>query len=481
MTRKEKENLIKIAVTAICIGFVAISKFFSFTLPLFGASGMNVGFGGIFTAFPAFLFGPVFGGVASAASDLLGVIIKPTGPYNPIFTITAFCGGFIKGWIWRLLAGRNDGRIRRVALCLLLLLGVVGGAFHIALVSDGVTSGLVSEQAELPTRGAIRTEDYNPLTKLVVHLADYNNDVITYSRYTGEADTVTLPSAIVYPDGYTLKVTKLGEKAFPEAVLRVQIPEGVKTIDEKAFDGLAEGSVIVGAAGSAAQKAAEKAGIAFEEAEVDAQTVEVDAAGRIGRRRLQKQRHLPQISGGLHQLHHPRAGGHRPARAALHRRGGAHQPAPQKARQGGRRAAHPHLRLDFRLRPDRDDDQHRRSALLHAAGLGGPRLLDSLDAARARGADRMHHSGVFHRHPVRRIYDALSGSALTRVRQTTAAKPCRTKETAIVKRSARQFRNTERCHRLSGRYCAFAGCTVCARIRSPTGSGRMTAISILSG
>ena len=195
MTRKEKENLIKIAVTAICIGFVAISKFFSFTLPLFGASGMNVGFGGIFTAFPAFLFGPVFGGVASAASDLLGVIIKPTGPYNPIFTITAFCGGFIKGWIWRLLAARNDGRIRRVALCLLLLLGIVGGAFHIALVSDGVTSGLVSEQAELPTRGAIRAEDYNPLTKLVVHLADYNNDVITYSRYTGEADTVTLPSA----------------------------------------------------------------------------------------------------------------------------------------------------------------------------------------------------------------------------------------------------------------------------------------------
>ena len=279
MTRKEKENLIKLAVTAICIGFVAISKFFSFTLPLFGASGMNVGFGGIFTAFPAFLFGPVFGGVASAVSDLLGVIIKPTGPYNPIFTITAFCGGFIKGWIWRLLAGRNDGRIRRVALCLLLLLGIVGGAFHIALVSDGVTSGLVSEQAELPTRGAIRTEDYNPLTKLVVHLADYNNDVITYSRYTGEADTVTLPSAIVYPDGYTLKVTKLGAKAFPEAVLRVQIPEGVTTIDEKAFDGLAEGSVIVGAAGSAAQEAAGKAGIAFEEAEVEAQTVEVDAAG----------------------------------------------------------------------------------------------------------------------------------------------------------------------------------------------------------
>ena len=279
LTRREKENLTKIAVTAICIGFVAISKFFSVTLPLFGASGMNVGFGGIFTAFPAFLFGPLYGGVATAISDLLGVIIKPSGPYNPIFTITAFCGGVIKGWIWRLLAMRNDGRVRRVALCLLIALGVVGGAFHISLVSDGISAGLAADASELPKRSEIQMEDYNPLTKLVVHLADYNNDVITYSRYTGDADTVTLPSKIVYPDGYTLSVTKLGEKAFPEAQLRILIPETVKTIAEKAFDGLAEGSVIVAKAGSKAQEAAEKAGIAFEAADVESVTVQVDETG----------------------------------------------------------------------------------------------------------------------------------------------------------------------------------------------------------
>jgi len=444
LTRKEKENLIKIAVTAICIGFVAISKFFSFTLPLFGASGMNVGFGGIFTAFPAFLFGPVFGGVASAASDLLGVIIKPTGPYNPIFTITAFCGGFIKGWIWRLLAGRNDGRIRRVALCLLLLLGVVGGAFHIALVSDGVTSGLVSEQAELPTRGAIRTEDYNPLTKLVVHLADYNNDVITYSRYTGEADTVTLPSAIVYPDGYTLKVTKLGEKAFPEAVLRVQIPEGVKTIDEKAFDGLAEGSVIVGAAGSAAQKAAEKAGIAFEEAEVDAQTVEVDAAGASADGAFKNSDTFRKYLAGY--INFITLGLEGTALLGLLYIG-AEALINLRRRKRGKEGGAPHIRIFASIFGSGLIVTTINTVVLRYFTLPAwaGRAFWILWTPRARGADRMHHSGVFHRHPVRRIYDALSGSALTRVRQTTAAKPCRTKETAIVKRSARQFRNTERC------------------------------------
>ena len=61
--------------------------------------------------------------------------------------------------------------------------------------------------------------------------------------------------------------------------LRILIPETVKTIDEKAFDGLAEGSVIVAKAGSKAQEAAEKAGIAFEAADVESVTVQVDETG----------------------------------------------------------------------------------------------------------------------------------------------------------------------------------------------------------
>lgn len=160
MTRKEKENLIKIAVTAICIGFVAISKFFSFTLPLFGASGMNVGFGGIFTAFPAFLFGPVFGGVASAASDLLGVIIKPTGPYNPIFTITGLLRRLHQGLDLASAGRPQRRRIRRVALCLLLLLGRRGRRVpHRASSATASRRGLVQRPPSLPTAAQSRTED----------------------------------------------------------------------------------------------------------------------------------------------------------------------------------------------------------------------------------------------------------------------------------------------------------------------------------
>lgn len=371
LTRREKENLTKIAVTAICIGFVAISKNFSVTLPLFGASGMNVGFGGIFTAFPAFLFGPLYGGVATAISDLLGVIIKPSGPYNPIFTITAFCGGVIKGWIWRLLAMRNDGRVRRVALCLLIALGVVGGAFHISLVSDGISAGLAADASELPKRSEIQMEDYNPLTKLVVHLADYNNDVITYSRYTGDADTVTLPSKIVYPDGYTLSVTKLGEKAFPEAQLRILIPETVKTIDEKAFDGLAEGSVIVAKAGSKAQEAAEKAGIAFEASDVESVTVQVDETGISDSSSFTNSDAFRKNLAGY--INFITLGLEGTALLGLLYIGAeaARQSSPPEAGQGGQRAAHPYLCFGFRRRPDRNDAQHHCTALLHAAGWAG--------------------------------------------------------------------------------------------------------------
>ena len=95
-----KKSIEQLTLTAMFIGLAAVCKFFSLYIPLFGGEGMRVGLSGIFTAFPAFLFGPLFGGLSSAASDIIGCIIAPSGAYNPLFTLTAFAGGFIKGLIW---------------------------------------------------------------------------------------------------------------------------------------------------------------------------------------------------------------------------------------------------------------------------------------------------------------------------------------------------------------------------------------------
>lgn len=45
----------------------------------------------------AMLFGPVAAAIQGAMSDILGFLLKPTGPYFPGFTISAALGGVIYG------------------------------------------------------------------------------------------------------------------------------------------------------------------------------------------------------------------------------------------------------------------------------------------------------------------------------------------------------------------------------------------------
>ena len=47
----------------------------------------------------AILFGPVVAGIQGALSDLLGFILKPTGPYFPGFTLSAALLGVIYGML----------------------------------------------------------------------------------------------------------------------------------------------------------------------------------------------------------------------------------------------------------------------------------------------------------------------------------------------------------------------------------------------
>ena len=69
----------------------------------------------------AILFGPVAAALQGALSDILGFILKPTGPYFPGFTLTAGLLGVIYGLalyktkrtIWHVIAAR-------VTVCLLL-------------------------------------------------------------------------------------------------------------------------------------------------------------------------------------------------------------------------------------------------------------------------------------------------------------------------------------------------------------------------
>ncbi|MBQ7786039.1 MAG: folate family ECF transporter S component [Clostridia bacterium] len=62
----------------------------------------------------AILFGPVVASIQGALSDILGFLLKPTGPYFPGFTLTALLGGLIYGLFlyktekktWQIIAAR---------------------------------------------------------------------------------------------------------------------------------------------------------------------------------------------------------------------------------------------------------------------------------------------------------------------------------------------------------------------------------------
>ncbi|MBE5799324.1 MAG: folate family ECF transporter S component [Clostridiales bacterium] len=62
----------------------------------------------------AILFGPVVAGVQGALSDILGFMLKPTGPYFPGFTLSAALLGVIYGMLlyktkrttWQIIAAR---------------------------------------------------------------------------------------------------------------------------------------------------------------------------------------------------------------------------------------------------------------------------------------------------------------------------------------------------------------------------------------
>ena len=73
----------------------------------------------------AILFGPVVAGIQGALSDILGFMLKPTGPYFPGFTLTAALLGVIYGMLlyktkrttWQII-------LARVIVCVFVNIGL---------------------------------------------------------------------------------------------------------------------------------------------------------------------------------------------------------------------------------------------------------------------------------------------------------------------------------------------------------------------
>ena len=147
----------RIAISAIFLSIALVLRLiFSWYLPLFGQHGMRVGLAPIFTMMPAILFGPIYGAIVAALTDILGFLLRPMGAYMPLLTLTVTAGGFLRGALWLVLRGKCSYRMR-LAIGALAVILLVFGLFNVyALQQDGVDSGFfdgVSDPTAVDTSG----------------------------------------------------------------------------------------------------------------------------------------------------------------------------------------------------------------------------------------------------------------------------------------------------------------------------------------
>lgn len=72
---------------------IVLTRFLSIQTPI-----LRIGFSFLPLALSSMMFGPIFGGIAAAVADVIGMMVFPTGgAYFPGFTLSAFLTGVIYG------------------------------------------------------------------------------------------------------------------------------------------------------------------------------------------------------------------------------------------------------------------------------------------------------------------------------------------------------------------------------------------------
>lgn len=106
-------NLKKIIYLSLLIAMeVIFTRFLSIKTPI-----VRIGFGFLPIAIAAMMFGPIYGGIMAALSDLIGMMLFPSGgAYFPGFTLSAFVTGAIFG----IILYRKTKTVKRVAIAVLI-------------------------------------------------------------------------------------------------------------------------------------------------------------------------------------------------------------------------------------------------------------------------------------------------------------------------------------------------------------------------
>ncbi len=103
------KNLRDTKVLTICAMLLAIAVILGFfKIPISDVAEIRLQF--LPVALSGMLFGPAVGGVIGGLTDVLGFLVKPTGPFFPGFTIT----GIIQGALYGLMLYKKEPTLKRI-------------------------------------------------------------------------------------------------------------------------------------------------------------------------------------------------------------------------------------------------------------------------------------------------------------------------------------------------------------------------------
>lgn len=160
-------SLRRVAVSALFLSIALVLKtFFSLYIPLFGQNGISVGLSGVFSMMPSLLFGPFYGAAVSGLSDLLGYVLRPTGAFMPLLTLTAALGGFLRGLCYRALKGKRDKGMRLAVILFSVALLAVGLVDLAMLRADNIDASYY--QRVPPQQAEAESQTLSPVGRMLI-------------------------------------------------------------------------------------------------------------------------------------------------------------------------------------------------------------------------------------------------------------------------------------------------------------------------
>lgn len=123
---QRSSNLKKYVYTALIIAIVLALRNFSYMISFGGGAGLRLSLSGFFSAVPAILFGPFFGGLTYGISDVLGYLIRPEGAYIFPLTLAEILKGIMIGYLYKLIKNVNSSKMKIFFLTFSIILGIAG-------------------------------------------------------------------------------------------------------------------------------------------------------------------------------------------------------------------------------------------------------------------------------------------------------------------------------------------------------------------